>query len=237
VARDWAHRFPYLPQQSEANPLAPGAAGQLRCHLASKVPTDDCQQIDTSALPVRHTSRLRGPELAGRDARFGRDAAHAEWLYGFRLAIKTDRGSRLVRARSIVPAAFNERDVVNDLLEGGLPPCGLLLARDSPAKPSAPARPPRHRRAHPAGQGLASLHAGDLPEDHRRMAHPDRDDLQRNHRPDRTSPPRRAHLLGLLTRTATTIAGHTLMRVWLAGGPPGHGGVGGRDFAASRRTS
>jgi hypothetical protein len=26
-------------------------------------------------------------------ARFGRDAAHAEWFYGFRLAAKTDLGS------------------------------------------------------------------------------------------------------------------------------------------------
>ena len=83
---------------------------QLRAMLAARVPEDDCQQIDTSALPVKHTSRVRGPDSwtgPGNDlaARFGRDAAHAEWFYGFRLAIKTDLGSRIVRAWSIVPAA------------------------------------------------------------------------------------------------------------------------------------
>jgi len=58
--------------------------------------------------------------------RFGRDATHGEWFYGFRLAIKTDLGSRLVRAWSIVPAAVNERQVGTDLLETGPPPRDLL---------------------------------------------------------------------------------------------------------------
>jgi len=94
------------------------------------VPEDDCQQIDTSALPVKHTSRVRGPDdWTGPNslhARFGRDAAHAEWFYGFRLAIKTDLCSRIVRAWSIVPAAVNERDVAEDLLEAGPLPHDLL---------------------------------------------------------------------------------------------------------------
>ena len=37
VARDWAHLFPHLPHQSEANRRIRwlrGASGQLRCHLA-----------------------------------------------------------------------------------------------------------------------------------------------------------------------------------------------------------
>ena len=55
--------------------------------LAAQVPEDDCQQIDTSAIPVKHTSRVRGPDQwtrPGNDlaARFGRDAAHAEWFCG-----------------------------------------------------------------------------------------------------------------------------------------------------------
>jgi len=119
VARDWAGLFPVLPHQSEANRRIRwlwGASGQFRAHLAAGVPVDDCQQIDTSALPVKHTSRVRGPDSwtgpDGRHARFGRDAAHAEWFYGFRLAIKTDLDSRIVRARSIVPAAVNEREVL-----------------------------------------------------------------------------------------------------------------------------
>ncbi|HLQ56807.1 MAG TPA: transposase [Streptosporangiaceae bacterium] len=133
VARDWAHLFPRLPHQSEANRRIRwlrGASGQLRCWLADLLPADDCQQIDTSALPVKHPSRVRGPDgwtgPNGLYARFGRDAAHAEWFYGFRLAIKTDLGSRIVRARAIVPAAVNERDVATGLPEAGRPPRDLL---------------------------------------------------------------------------------------------------------------
>ena len=61
------------------------------------MPADPVQQIDTSALPVKHPSRVRGPDGwtgPGNDlaARFGRDGAHSEWFYGFRLAIRTDLG-------------------------------------------------------------------------------------------------------------------------------------------------
>ncbi len=60
---------------------------------------------------------MRGPDSwtgpNGLTARFGRDAtAHGEWFYGFRLAVRTDLGSRVVRAWAIVPAAINERDLV-----------------------------------------------------------------------------------------------------------------------------
>jgi hypothetical protein len=86
------------------------------------VPTDDWGQVDTSALPVKHPSRVRGldgwvgpGELV---ARFGRDGAHAEWFYGFRLAILTDLGSRIVRSWAITPAAINERQVALDLIDG-----------------------------------------------------------------------------------------------------------------------
>jgi hypothetical protein len=110
VARDWAHLFPALPHQSEANRRIRwlwGAFRHFRAHLAASVPADDCQQFDTSALPVKHPSRIRGPDgwtgPNGPHARFGRDGAHAEWFYGFRLVIKADLGSRIVRAWSIVP--------------------------------------------------------------------------------------------------------------------------------------
>ena len=65
VARDWSHLFPVLPHQSEANRRIRwlwGAFEQLRAMLAARRPDDDCQQIDTSALPVKHTSRVRGPD-------------------------------------------------------------------------------------------------------------------------------------------------------------------------------
>ena len=78
------------------------------------------QQIDTSALPVKHPSRVRGPDQwAGPGnslaARSGRDGAHAGWFYGFRLAIRTDLGKRIVRAWPIVPAAIGERQIGTDL--------------------------------------------------------------------------------------------------------------------------
>src|SRR5260370_13754727 len=125
VARDWGHLFPVLPHQSEANRRIRwlwGAFEQLRAMLAARVPQDDCQQVHTSALPVKHTSRVRGADGwtgPGNDlaARFGRDAAHAEWFYGFRLAIKADLGSPLVRTCSILPAPVNERPVAEDLLQ------------------------------------------------------------------------------------------------------------------------
>ena len=123
VVRDWAHLFPALPHQSEANRRIRwlwGAFEQLRAMLAARLPVDDCQQVDTTALPVKHTSRVRGPDGwsgPGNDlaARFGRDAAHAEWFYGFRLAIRTDLGRRIVRAWSIVPAAVEP--IVQEVVE------------------------------------------------------------------------------------------------------------------------
>lgn len=129
VARDWSHLFPILPHQSEASRRIRwlwGASGQFRRWLADLLPTGNCQQAGTSALPVKHPSRVRGPDdwtgPNGLAARFGRDASHAEWFYGIRLAIKTDPGSRIARARSIVPAAVNEREAATNLLQTRPPP-------------------------------------------------------------------------------------------------------------------
>ncbi len=65
-----------------------------------------------------------GNELA---ARFSRDGAHAEWFYGFRLAVRTDVGRRIVRAWSIVPAAIDERQVGADLVAGDAAGIDALL--------------------------------------------------------------------------------------------------------------
>jgi hypothetical protein len=125
--------FPALPHHSEVNRRTRwlyGAFEAIRRVLLEAVPADDWGQIDTSALPVKHPSRARGPDAwtgpNGLVARFGRDAAHGEWFYGFRLAVRTDLGSRLVRAWAIVPAAVNERDLVPGLLEGADQLLGLL---------------------------------------------------------------------------------------------------------------
>jgi len=94
------------------------------------ITADDWSQIDTSALPVTHPSRVRGPDSwCGPNnlyARFGRDTAHGEWFYGFRLAARTDLGSRLIRSWAIVPATLNERDVVPGLIDSAEYLAGLL---------------------------------------------------------------------------------------------------------------
>jgi hypothetical protein len=65
VARDWRHLFPVLPHQSEANRRTRwlwGAFEQVRATLAARLPEDDCRQADTTALPVRHPSRVGGAD-------------------------------------------------------------------------------------------------------------------------------------------------------------------------------
>ena len=224
VARDWAHLFPVLPHQSELNRRARwlwGAFEQFRAALAARLPEDDCQQIDTSALPVKHASRVRGPDgwtgPNGLHARFGRDAAHAEWFYGFRLVAKTDLGSRIVRAWSIVPAAVSERDVGTDLLEAGPPPRDLLADKGFNGNASAPSQaacgtavlvPPTRdqRKTMPAIlQKVIAQWRNRIETTFKEIT--DQMELARHG----------AHTFwGLLARTAATISAHTLMRACLA---------------------
>ncbi len=125
VRRDCSHHFPKLPVQSEFNRRVHwlwGAFEQLRRHLLAHLPEDCRQQLDTTALPVKHPSRVRGPDRwqgpSNLCADFGWDAAHHAWFYGFRLALRTELSSRLIRAWGIVPAAIDKRVVGDGLLEG-----------------------------------------------------------------------------------------------------------------------
>jgi hypothetical protein len=222
VRRDWAHLFPQLPHQSEANRRVRwlwGAFEQLRRHLAGLLPEDGCQQIDTSALPVKHPSRVRGPDGwtgPGNDlaARFGRDGAHAEWFYGFRLAVKTDLGSRIVRAWSIVPAAVNEREAAEDLLEAGPPPRDLLCDKGFAGKQFAAAQ---------ADRGTAVLipptkeQRASMPAILQKVIAQWRNRIETTFAEitDQMELARHgAHTFwGLLTRTAATITAHTLLRL------------------------
>ncbi len=136
VRREWGAYFPRLPHRSEFNRRVRwwwGAFELWRQQRLAAVPEDAWQQMDTTTLPVKHPSRVRGPDQwfgpGGLRAGFGRDAAHGEWFYGFRLGLRTDLGSRLVRAWEIAPAAVDERAVGDDLLDGSWPPAGLLLDR------------------------------------------------------------------------------------------------------------
>ena len=225
VARDWGHLFPVLPCQSEANRRIRwlwGAFEQLRAVLAARLPEDDCQQVDTSALPVKHPSRVRGPDQwtgPGNDlaARFGRDAAHAEWFYGFRLAVKTDLGSRVVRAWSIVPAAVSERDVAGDLLEAGPAPRDLLADKGFSGRGFAAAQAARGTAVLvPPGKGQRAA----MPSILRKVIAEWRNRIETTFSEitDRMELARHgAHTFwGLLTRTAATIAAHTLLRVCLS---------------------
>jgi hypothetical protein len=145
-------------------------------------------------------------------ARFGRDAAHGEWFYGFRLAVKADLQSRIVRAWGIVPAAVNERDVAEDLLQTGPPPRDLLVdkgfsgaafaaaqaARGTavlipPAQGQRLAMPPLLRKIIAEWRNRIETTFGEITELMGLTRHG-------------------AHTFwGLLTRTAATIAAHTLL--------------------------
>jgi hypothetical protein len=136
IRDNWRDLFPRLPHQSEFNRRVRwlwGALEQLRAWLLLAAALDPWQQVDTTAVPVKHPSRVRGREWwvgpNGLVAGFGWDAAHREWFYGFRLALRTDLGRRLVRAWGLVPAAVDERAVADDHLLSIPPVAGVLLDR------------------------------------------------------------------------------------------------------------
>ena len=222
MARDRAHLIRVLPHQSEANRRTPwlwGAFEQLRAMLAARRPEDDCQQIDTTALPVKHTSRIRGADGwtgPGNDlaARFGRDTGHPEW-FGFRLARQAGLGSRVVRAWRIVAAAVSAREV--HLLQAGPSPRNLLCDRGFSGRVFAAAQaldgtavlvpPATNQRASMPADLLKILAQGRNQIEARCAEITEQTGLTRHG----------AHTFcRLLTRTTATIDGHTLMRVCLA---------------------
>lgn len=220
VRRDWSHYFPHLPAQSEVNRRTRwlwAAFEHLRQRIAATQPPDPWQQVDTSAVPVKHASRVRRPDAwsgpNGLVAGFGRDAAHHEWFYGFRLALRTDLSSRLVRSWGIVPASVNERDVADALLEG-VAIGGLLLDRGFAGKQwvagyqargirvlLTPGRAERKQLSAAIRRPIAVLRnriettTGEVTE---HLA------LARHHAKT---------FWGLLTRTAATLLAHTLLRL------------------------
>jgi hypothetical protein len=223
VRRDWGHFFPVLPGQSEFNRRVRwlwGAFEQLRQRLVAAVPADGWQQADTTALPVKHPSRVRGSDgwqgpgdlVAG----FGWDAAHREWFYGFRLALRTDLGRRLVRSWGVVPAAVVERAVADGLLAGVAPPAGLLLDRGLIGRAWAAAHAARGTRVVYA-HGRADRRR--LPAALRRpvAALRNRIETTTGELTERLGLARHGArtLWGLLTRAAATLLAHTLLRLGL----------------------
>lgn len=223
IRREWPQLFPSLPHPSEVNRRARwlyGAYEQIRHVMVGAVPADDWGQINTSALPVKHPSRVRGPDSwTGPNelsARFGRDAAHGEWFYGFRLAVRTDLSSRLVRSWAIVPAAVNERDLVPGLIEGAEHLTDLLhdkgfdgraLTESLAAQQITNLVPPTKAERHTMPRTLQTIIAQWRNRVETTFREPtDTMELARHG----------AHTFhGLLTRTAATIAAHSLTRTAL----------------------
>jgi len=201
VRRDGAAYFPALPAQSEFNRRVRwlwGAFEGLRQRAAAAAPEDPWQQVDTSALPVKHPSRVRGPDAWGGPgdlvAGFGFDAAHREWCYGFRLAVRTDLGSRVVRAWGLVPAAVDERAVA-DGRRAGPPPAGLVLDRGFLGAVWAAAHRARGTRGvHTPGRSAAAAAARPTP--HRGAAQSHRDHHRRADRAAGSGAPRGQDALG-----------------------------------------
>jgi len=145
------------------------------------------------------------------------DAAHAEWFYGFRLGLRTDLSSRLVRTWEITAAAVNERDVATDLLADAVPPRGLLLDRGFVGRGFAAAQavcgtwvvlmpsraqrrrvPVAQRRAVAVLRNRIETSNGEITENLGLARH-------------------RVHIFwGLLTRTAATLCAHTLLILGMA---------------------
>jgi hypothetical protein len=225
VRRDWGVYFPAVPSQGQFNRRVRwlwGAFEALRQRLLRGAPEDGWQQLDTTALPVKHPSRVRGPDgwcgPGELRAGFGRDAAHGEWFYGFRLGVRTDLGSRLVRAWALVPAAVDERAVGDALLDGAAPPAGLLLDQGFRSRPWAAARAERGTRVVYA-HGRAERRT--LPAAVRRPVAALRNRIETTIGEltdvDRLRLARHGAktVWGLLTRTAATILAHTLLRLEL----------------------
>jgi hypothetical protein len=223
VRQNWSHYFPHVPHPSEFNRRVRwlwGAFERLHRQAAATLPVDAWQQIDTSALPVKHPSRHRGAEAQWDGpnelrAGFGRDAAHGEWFFGFRLAVRMDLGCRLIRAWSIVPAAVDERAVAEDLLED-VHDLALLLDRGfvgrdwvarvarrrirvvlTPSKAERAQLSRGVRRAIGGFRNRVETGFGEIT---------DRTGLQLAHHGAHT-------FWGLLTRTAATLLAHTLLRL------------------------
>lgn len=220
VRRDGAAYFPALPAQSEFNRRVRwlwGAFEGLRQRAAAAAPEDPWQQVDTSALPVKHPSRVRGPDAWGGPgdlvAGFGFDAAHREWCYGFRLAVRTDLGSRVVRAWGLVPAAVDERAVA-DGRRAGPPPAGLVLDRGFLGAVWAAAHRARGTR------GVHTPGRADRRRLPRRVRRPiaalrNRIETTIGELTERLGLARHGAktLWGLLTRAAATMLAHTLLRL------------------------
>jgi hypothetical protein len=221
IRRDWPALFPHLPDQPQVNRRTRrlrGAFEQLRAAWAAAVPAGPAQQTGTSALPVTHPSRVRGPDgwtgpRNGLAARSGRDGAYTEWFYGFRLAIRADLGRRIIRAWSIAPAAADDRQIGADLAAGHAARIDALLQDKRFTG--------RRFAAETAGAGIeviappARVQRQAMPENPQRLIARLRTRVETSFKEITGQMELARHgartFDGLLTRTVATLAAHTLL--------------------------
>jgi len=130
VAANWRHLFPRLPERSVLHKRTKSLwllLDRCRCHVRNCLmdPTDWQRLLDGTAVPVCDVSRVGRPDghSAGRQwhaygAQIGRCAARAWWFYGFKLVL-TATVDFLPDQAALVPAAADEREVAEALLEPG----------------------------------------------------------------------------------------------------------------------
>ncbi len=219
---DWRHLFPHIPAQSELNRRTRwlwGAFEALRQHLLACLPpaTEAWYTFDTTPLPVRHPSRVRGADQwrlpDDLQAGIGRCAAKALWFSGFRVATLAPLIDSVPLRWALVPGAVNEREVLVAMLDG----LGdLKLLADKGLRSGA-------LREELAGRGILLLTPPTTPErahvpavlqrfiaNHRNRIAGSyttmKDQLHREHHRALTG-------WGLLTRLAATFASYTLRAV------------------------
>jgi len=224
VARDWAHLFPACRTKARLTAASAGS-GAHSSSCAATWPCS-CQQMTASrSTPVRcrssthHESAARLVDRPGRTACPVRPRRRARrMVLQLPPCVRTDLGSRVVRAWAIVPAAVNERDVGSDLLADGPPPRDLLVDKGFNGKAFAagqasrgtavllpPAKGQRHRMA-PILRKIIAERRNRIETTFQEIT--DQMELARHG----------AHTFwGLLTRTAAIIAAHTLMHASVPG--------------------
>lgn len=224
---DWRHLFPRIPAQSELNRRTRwlwGAFEALRQDWLALLPaaTEDWYAFDTTPLPVKHPSRVRGPDQWSLpdelQAGFGRCAAKALWFYGFRVATLTPLLDPVPVRWALVPAAVNERDILEAMLDGR---AHLKLLADKGLRSRALAErlaqrgillltPPtqRERASLPAAlQRFIADHRNRIEGSYTTL----KDQLHLEHHRARTG-------WGLLTRLMIKFAAYTLRAVWRRAG-------------------
>jgi hypothetical protein len=130
VAANWRPLFPQLPERSVLHKRTKSLwllLDRCRCAVRDRHldPADGRRLLDGTAVPVCDVSRVGRPDgsSAGRQwqtygAEIGRCAARAWWFYGFKLVL-TATVDFLPDQAVLVPAAADEREVAEALLEPG----------------------------------------------------------------------------------------------------------------------